>query len=606
MIVRSKWLGLLISALVIASMAVVGFGSGALAAAPGKHAAKHASKSANKSAQCKTRNKPRGIIKYSDDQFPDTLSPYTAGLVVDVETLNGTSEGLFLFNSHGKFVTDMATVMPTAKNGGVTNGGRTYTVHLKKGLKWSDGQSLTAKDFVFGFKVGSDSASGPYCLGSCDIISRIDTPNQYTLVYHLKSPVAPFLTNDLPPLVPTSWPNAWSNDPHAAAEKLYQDTSYNFEGPSYPTNGAYQVTSFVNNDRVVLTPMKYYNVMNCGAYLSQAIFAFYATKAAMIAAAASHQTDVTQDYTADDLSLLSQHKNAYTLSTIPGFSVEHLEMNQDATYNGKPNPLHSANVRLAIALALDKFGIIRSALGLSPAQAKSVEAWTFQLDTKALKGPYADSKLIGQWDPVTHKFVTNTGSGKALADAKKLLAATQWKNGFSLDWYTTSDNPARQASEAVAVSNLKRIGITVNGNFEPASKLFGSYKAGGTLATGGFQMAEFAYSSSTPDPDGWKFNFQSQYISRTDPIHSPADANDSGIRDSLLTREFNVGFHSVKSSARKNAYYAVETEVNKLADWIPLYFRPAIATYDNKSKTFTNNPLDTGPEWNMFAWKLAS
>ena len=33
-------------------------------------------------------------------------------------------------------VPDVATVVPSTTNGGITNGGKTYTFHIKKGVNW--------------------------------------------------------------------------------------------------------------------------------------------------------------------------------------------------------------------------------------------------------------------------------------------------------------------------------------------------------------------------------------------------------------------------------------------------------------------------------------
>ena len=33
---------------------------------------------------------------------------------------------------------DIASVVPSAANGGITNGGKTYTFHIRPGVKWQD------------------------------------------------------------------------------------------------------------------------------------------------------------------------------------------------------------------------------------------------------------------------------------------------------------------------------------------------------------------------------------------------------------------------------------------------------------------------------------
>ncbi len=47
---------------------------------------------------------------------------------------------------NGKFACDLCTELPEA-----TDGGKTYTFHIRKGVKFSDGSDLTAKDVVATF-----------------------------------------------------------------------------------------------------------------------------------------------------------------------------------------------------------------------------------------------------------------------------------------------------------------------------------------------------------------------------------------------------------------------------------------------------------------------
>jgi peptide/nickel transport system substrate-binding protein len=605
---RFKWLSFVSSLAVIMSVALVSLTTGAKAAAPSRsHASapKASSKSSAVASRCKTRNKATGTIKWSDWEFPDELNSFTwGGTVVDALSANMMFDGFTSYNDKAKLYPDVLTQIPTIKNKGVQQNGKTIVFHLKHGLKWSNGVEITSKDVNFAFKISSDPLTGPVCSGTCDHIARIDTPDKYTAVFHMKNVYAPTIPYALPGLEPVKWPGAWNNNAHAAAVKL-MDASYNFENPSYPTNGPYQVTEFVKDDRVVFTPMKYYTALACGARVKNVIFAFYSDKNAMIAAAAQKGTDMTQNYTQGDLTALASHKGAYKLYNEAGFSYEHFELNHDATFQGKPNPLANVKVRQSIALAFDKIGMIRSALSVSAASAKQIVAWTPLINTPKLVQPFADKQLIGQWDPITKKYRSDTGSASAVADAKKLLAQTPYAGGFTVQLGTTSGNPIRAAQLGVMQENLKKIGITAVLSFIPASKFFGNYAEGGTLDHGDFQIADFAFSGS-PDPDQLHTAFDSKYIDRLQTTHSPINQNYSAIKSPTLNTDFKQGAATFDGKLRQKYYNQFQVQINQNADWIELYYRPQIATADSILGNFKNNPTQYGQTWNAFEWYAKS
>ena len=349
--------------------------------------------------------------------------------------------------------------------------------------------------------------------------------------------------------------------------------------------------------------MPYYTLAGCGRPLAKLVFAYYSSKSAMIAAAASHKTDITQDYTLADLHDLQRHPRAYHLHVDPSFIVEHVEFNVDPKYGGKPNPLSSANVRLALALAIDRYGLIESSASVSRAIARQYIAWTFLVNTPGLVQPYADRSLVGQWDPLRQKYVI-PGSSQAIADARKLLARAGYRGGhFSVDFYTTSGNGLRAAQEAFIAASWAKLGVKLAPNFLPASKLFAGWSGGGTTSHGAFQAVMFAYLGA-PDPDGFKFNLQSRYIDRLAAVHSSVNGNNSGSKDPLIDRDFNLAAGTYNSRSRGRYYDGIQVRMNKNAYWIPLYFRPSIATEDGRLANFSNGPTASGPEWNMFAWRL--
>lgn len=605
MTTRAKWFGALIGAATISSMAVTSVATTAQAASANKAHAAKATKKTLSGAACKKRNKATGTIKFSDWEFPDTLSPYQTTMATTSYVENSMFDGLWTYDSKARFHLQMATQLPSLKNGGIKNGGKTITVHIKKGLHWSNGAAITSKDIVFGWHVGMNKATGPACSGTCDVISRIATPDKYTAVMHLKQVYAPFLAYGTPPIWPSKWAGAWNNDANAAANKLAQDTAFNFETADYPTNGAYQISQFVKDDRIVLTPMKHYTVQNCGGYVKTLIFSFYSNKAAMIAAAANHDTDVTGGgggYTVADLPALTQNKSAYRLYAGAGFGLEHVEYNLDSTFNGKPNPLANTNVRLAMNLALDKLGLIRSALGVSKTTAQNIVGWTPWVNTPQLKQPYADRSVTGQWDPYTKKYVL-PGTAAAVKDAKKLMAKTPYASGTTLDFYTTTGNPVRTAEANIMQANWSKIGIKLNLNFVPAGTLFADWAHNGTLQHGTFQVGMWGYTGS-PDPDQWHFNFQSKYIDRRVANHVPQNENEAGIDNPAINKAFTAAAHSLDPKVRAKNYYLVQRQMNQKAYWNVLYFRPAIATADTKVQNFSNNPTQVGPTWNVANWKV--
>src|SRR5947209_2352887 len=519
--------------LAVLALASAGFASAAAPAAPRHTAqAKTRTHSAAKDVRCPHgHNRATGQAIYSDVQFPDTLAPDQTSQASTQETLDSMFDGLIGYNTRAQMYPDLLTQIPSVKNGGISKDGKTYVFRFKHGMVWSNGTEITSKDLAFGLKIDQDKASGPYCDAGCNVISRIDTPSKYTAVLHLKHVDAAFLgAGHYPEIWPTTWPGAWTNA-HEAALKLWQTPSFNFESSTYPTDGPYQVVNFVNNDRITLAANPHYNIMSCGPKVKTLLFSAYTDNTAMIAAAARHETNVTQDYT---LASAGQLKSNHAFKTMinPGFVIEHLELNQDRIYNGKPNPLANPKARLALALTVDKTLVLQSALNVSKATAKSVVAYPFLVSTPRFKQPYADTKLTGQWDPIAHKYV-QSGSAKGIADARKLLRAAGYPNGFTVDFQTTTAPTTRVAEQAAICQNWTRINVACTMLHTPSTKLFGQWDTGGTLDHGQFQVALFALLGGA-DPDPLKEDFMSRFIDRNQSVHSPINQNYAGIHDRVI------------------------------------------------------------------------
>jgi ABC-type transport system substrate-binding protein len=260
-------------------------------------------------------------------------------------------------------------------------------------------------------------------------------------------------------------------------------------------------------------------------------------------------------------------------------------------------------VRQALALAVDKPRVIQDALSARSSIVKDLVAWTPWIITRTLIAPFGDPKIVGQWDPLTQRFVTDTGHSTALADARKLLASTPWKQGFALDFVTLADQLPRQVEERDIAADWARLGVKVNPIFVPFGQLTADWDHGGPLPHGGFQAALFAEPGS-PDPDGWRTDLQSQYIDREQSIHNPINSNHSGIHNAVFDRAFDLAGRSLNLKVRSANYAAIQRELDQQAYWIGLSFRPSISTADSKVLHFTDSPFYFGQDWNTYEWKV--
>lgn len=162
-------------------------------------------------------------------------------------------------------VGDVASEVPTEANGGITEGGSTYTIHLRGDVMWnsSPARAVTAADFVRSFKrmcnpvapVGATSyftttikGMASYCQAESKIpgtaaaianyingneIAGVSAPDAKTIVFHLTHPTSDFLDIIAEPFasaVPVEYlkyvPNSPEFDAHLLSDGPYQITKY--------------------------------------------------------------------------------------------------------------------------------------------------------------------------------------------------------------------------------------------------------------------------------------------------------------------------------------------------------------------------------------------
>ena len=140
------------------------------------------------------------------DGFDPTGEYYTYSFAIESNLMIRTLVGYdHVAGAAGnKLVPDLATTVPAP-----TNGGTTYTFHLKPGVKFGPpvGRQITSKDELYSIERIANPKDGAeyafyysviagfdaYRAGKAKTISGIQTPNASTIVFHLTRPTGDFL-----------------------------------------------------------------------------------------------------------------------------------------------------------------------------------------------------------------------------------------------------------------------------------------------------------------------------------------------------------------------------------------------------------------------------
>lgn len=191
------------------------------------------------------------------DTIPGTLRFATAG----INSLNPLTQetnaelhldmfiyGWFFYvDDKGHFVPDLALEVPTYQNGGISADGRTLTYHLRRGVRWQDGAPFTARDVVFTVHAIMNPHNDVYSRAGWADIATMETPNDFTVRFHLKQPYAPAIATFFCPYQHSGQPVLPS---HLLAR--YPDLNH-VPFNSHPVGtGPFEVREWIRGDRIVL------------------------------------------------------------------------------------------------------------------------------------------------------------------------------------------------------------------------------------------------------------------------------------------------------------------------------------------------------------------
>ena len=283
---------------------------------------------------------------------PDNLDPNRSSFSTEGAVIRQVFEPLLTFDK------DLKPVPAAASGYDVSQDGKTYTFHLKQGAKWSDGQPVTAKDFVYSYKrildpniaaeyasffadagiVGAADYNGGK--GSAENVG-IKAVDDNTLEIQVESPVGYF------PNLVALWvvPPLREDIIQKAGDAWAQDPS------TYIGNGPFKMTEWVHQDHITLVPNPNYG--GTAPKLQKVTFLMVTNGEADYAAYRNNERDWTLVPDADVQAVRGD-------SELSKQSVEYTELTTFwLIMNNAKKPLDNPSVRKALSKAIDRSAMIR-------------------------------------------------------------------------------------------------------------------------------------------------------------------------------------------------------------------------------------------------------
>jgi len=457
-------------------------------------------------------------------------------------------------------VPELITEIPSQKNGGISADGKTITWRLRHGVKWSDGAPFDADDVVYSTRQVNNPLNNVISRDGWDQITKIDEPDKYTVVYHLKAPYSSFAI--------TFFSTAGANPSILPKHLLSKFPNLN-QVPynSLPVGiGPFKYQAWNRGDSVVL-------VAN-GAYfrgrpkLNHVIYKTVQDRNTVLEQLRTHELDMWIPITPHYFPQAAKIAGLAT-SKIPSFTFDHLDFNLQ-------NPvLRDVAVRRALRMALNRPQII-----------EKVQNGLYILDESPV---VPASRFHLDLPPVPFN----------VAGANKLLDDDGWTRGaggvrsksgrrMSLVFVTQTGTPDTDTEIELVRGSWRQIGVDFTVKHYLNAQYFAPAADGGIIYGGKFDVAIFGWGEA-PNED-----LSNLYACYRFP---PDGQDDMHWCDPSADAAMNAAKTSYDEAFRKKEIGLMQRAVVGQVPTIVLDARRQLAVYNDDLKGW--NPNSVSPFDNM-------
>ena len=451
-------------------------------------------------------------------------------------------------------VPELATELPTQKNGGISADGKTITYHLRKGVRWSDGAPFDADDVVFSTREVLNPKNNVISTDGWELIDKIDEPDKYTVRYHLKKPYSSYAI--------TFFSSAGANPailPKHLLDK-YPDLN-NVPYNSLPVGlGPFKYESWKRGDSVTLVANDRY--FRGRPKLDRVVFRLVQDRNVVARLLQTHDIDlwvpISPHYFPDSAAL-----PATATSRVPEYTFDHLDFNLKRPVFADPV------VREALRYATDRPTLIRKIQhGLYTASETPLNAAT----------PYHLDLPLVPFDIAKANAMLDAAGWKRGADGVRV------KNGrrLSVEFATSTGNQDTDTEIELIRGWWKQVGVEFTVKHYLAAQFFAPAADGGVIYGGKFDVVLFGWGS---DPTA---DLSNLYACNRFP---PNGQNDMRWCDPAADAAMAAAQRSYDPAARKKLIDTVQRRFVAGVPSIVLDVRTQLAGYNDDLKGWHPNSV---------------
>ncbi|HET6276072.1 MAG TPA: peptide ABC transporter substrate-binding protein [Candidatus Cybelea sp.] len=503
-----------------------------------------------------------GVLRLGEDEEPDNLNLMYAHTNAADSIVGLLFSFLLRYDARGNYVPDLATQVPSIRNGGISRNGMHIVVHLRRGVVWADGAPLTAADWIFTYHAVMNPENNVKTRYGWDAIASASAPDPYTIEIRLKRPNVGVL--GILAMGGAGYPPM----PAHLLARLpnLNNAAFNAQPLS---SGPYALKEWSHGSSLVFVPNPRY--FRGPPKLRELIWKVIPDVNTLANQLSTHEIDVYPNVTPNEIA---------RLGGIAGIRVDrrlvaewrHLGMNMS-----RPQ-LADVRVRQAIAEAIDW---------------RRIEDTVFHgVDRLAVSDIFPESWAAPSLPPYRYDP----------ADAKRLLAQAGWRPGadgvlhkgafeMRLTIYATNGHQENTESQVLIQAMLRTVGIDVAVRNYPGSFLFAM---DGPIYTGKYDL-EWSIETNGPDPDN-SASWNGAFI-------PPRGANTSWLNDPVVNVTSAAAASTFDEAARKRLYQREEMRIRELVPAVFFTWRMNYTAINDDVKNYIPAAF-IADSWNAWQWQI--